>query len=108
MDHWNEDGTLYPYPTCASTATDVLLTPQLCTNMAEEEKEDGAENRSIDIEDQGQEIDAGEEIDPDVESVKGDENDPGPEGEGAREATQKSGEAPTEIVDEEDDPEDGQ
>ncbi|QSG11125.1 hypothetical protein HSBGL_0691 [Halapricum desulfuricans] len=76
--------------------------------MAEEENEDGAENRSIDVEDQGQEIDAGEEIDPDVESVKGDESDPSPEGVGAREATQKSGEAPTEIVDEEDDPEDGQ
>ncbi len=76
--------------------------------MADEENEDGAENRSIDVEDQGQEIDAGEETDPDVESVKGDESDPSPEGVGAREATQKSGEAATEVVDEEDDPEDGQ
>lgn len=73
--------------------------------MAEDEKEE-AETRPIDIEDQGQVIDAGEGIDPDVASVTGDESDPGPEGEGAREATQKSGEAPTEIVDEEDDPDD--
>jgi hypothetical protein len=80
----------------------------LCTIIAEAEKEDGAENRSIDVEDQGQEIDAGEETDPDVESVKSDKSDPSPEGMGAREATQKSGEAPTEIVNEEDDPEDGQ
>lgn len=69
--------------------------------MAEDEREEGAENRPIDIEDQGQVIDAGEKVDPDVESVEGDESDPGPEGVGAREATQKSGEAPTEIVGEE-------
>jgi hypothetical protein len=36
----------------AKCGTDVLLTPQLCIIMAEEEKEDGAENRSIDIEGQ--------------------------------------------------------
>lgn len=71
-------------------------------NMDNDEKEE-AETRPIDIEDQGQVIDAGEEIDPDVESVTGDESDPGPEGVGASEATQKSGEAPTENVGEEDD-----
>lgn len=76
--------------------------------MAKEKSEDEAETRSIDIEDQGQEIDSGEEIDPDTESVEGDESDPGPEGKGAREATQKSGEAPTEMVNEEDDPENEQ
>lgn len=66
----------------------------------------GAESRSTDIEDQGQAIDAAGEADPDVESVEVDESDPGPEGVGASEATQKSGEAPTEIVGEEDDSED--
>lgn len=65
------------------------------------------ERRDTDIEDQGQAIDAVGEVDPDVESVDGDETDPGPEGAGAREATQKSGEAPTEVVDDEDtDPDD--
>jgi hypothetical protein len=37
-------------------------------NMDKDEKEE-AENRPIDIEDQGQVIDAGEGIDPDVESL---------------------------------------
>jgi hypothetical protein len=56
--------------------------------------------REIDIEDQGQAIDAGEEVNPDVAPVDGEDIDPGPEGVGAREATQKSGEAPTTILDE--------
>lgn len=74
--------------------------------MAEDEDGEETKKRPIDIEDQGRVIDAGEEIDPDIESVKGDESDPGPEGVGASEATQKSGEAPTKIVDQETNPED--
>jgi hypothetical protein len=73
--------------------------------MAEDDAEE-AENRPTDIEDQGQVIDAGEGNDPDVESTTGDESKPGPENVGAREATQKSGEPATEIVDEEDNSED--
>lgn len=71
----------------------------------EETEEDAAteatesESRDIDIEDQGQAVDAGTEVDPNVESVDVDD-ELGPEGEGAREATQKAGEAPTEVVDE--------
>ncbi|MBB6647470.1 hypothetical protein [Halobellus ruber] len=56
--------------------------------------------REIDIEDQGQAIDAEEEVNPDVAPVDGKDIDPGPEGVGAQEATQKSGRAPTKILDE--------
>lgn len=74
--------------------------------MTRDDGEDGTDDRPVDIEDQGQAVDAGEETDPDVESVEGGESDPGPEGAGAREATQKSGAEPTEIVAEADDSED--
>lgn len=53
----------------------------------EETESTGEAGRPIDIEDQGQETDAGEE------------SNPGPVGVGVREATQKAGEAPTEILD---------
>lgn len=56
--------------------------------------------REIDIEDQGQAIDAGADGTPELAPVDGEDTDPGPEDLGAREATQKSGEAPTEILDE--------
>ena len=72
-----------------------------------ERLEPAEENRrEIDIEDQGQAIDAGEEVNPDVAPVDGEDIDPGPEGVGAREATQKSGRAPTMILDEDADPAD--
>ena len=72
-----------------------------------ERLEPAEENRrEIDIEDQGQAIDSGEEVNPDVAPVDGEDIDPGPEGVGAREATQKSGRAPTKILDEDADPAD--
>jgi len=71
------------------------------TGVTDQPAEDA--QRPTDIEDQGQDIDAPGEADTDVEAVEGDETDPGPEGEGAAEATQTNGEAATEVVGEESD-----
>lgn len=81
--------------------------PMENTMTNKESKEEGDKDRPIDIEDQGQEIDAAGERDHDVESVEGDDRTPGPVDEGAKEATQKAGEAPTEIIDDESETNDG-
>lgn len=75
------------------------LTGGVWTNSGHMTEPSGTVGRTIDIEDQGQRIDAGEAVRPDVAPLAGDETTPGPVGAGAREATQKSGEAPTELLD---------
>lgn len=65
----------------------------------EESESTGEAGRPIDIEDQGQETDTGEEPNSTEMSDTDDESNPGPVGIGLREATQKAGETPTEILD---------
>ena len=69
--------------------------------MSETEKTESTDesDRPIDIEDQGQETDTGEEPNSPELSDADDDSHPGPVGVGVREATQKAGEAPIEILD---------
>lgn len=69
--------------------------------MSETKKAESTEesDRSIDIEDQGQKTDTGKEFTSGSLSDAEGESRPGPVGVAVREATQKTGEAPTTIID---------